>query len=635
MLFSTSMKPLILGTAGHVDHGKTTLIKVLTGIDTDRLKEEKERGMTIELGFAYLDLPSGKRLGIVDVPGHEKFVRTMVAGAQGMDLVALIVAADEGVKPQTREHLYICQLLGVKKGIVVITKMDLVDEELLELVREEVKEFVKGTFLEGAPIVEVSSVTGKGIKELMETLDKLVDQVEQKPSDGLFRMPIDRIFTIKGFGTVVTGTIIAGELKVGDEIEILPKGIKGKVRGLQVHGEKVERALAGQRTAVNLQGVEKDMVERGDVLVHTGLFRPTTLLDVVLFHLPEAPVPLKNGVTLQFHIGTSHLLAKVILLGAEVLEPGGRGFAQLRLEKPVVALPFDRFVLRGSGIIQTWGGGMVLDAYPQKHRRFRKETVEGLSRLLEGTAEEAVLYHMRKFSPKGLTERELMVYTGLRKGVLQEALKGILEKGKGVVIEGRLFLDEDLKGAKAGILDALRAFHRQNPTKVGAPPEEIRGKGGGWPSELFEKALGELILEGNVLMEGEVIRLKDHEVSIPEEELEELEKILFHSGLTPPSPKEIAEEKGAELSRIKDLLALLVRKGKIIKVKEDLYFHREVLENFKEKLVRYLKERGKVSIQEFKNLAGTSRKFAVPLAEYFDQIKVTLRIGDERILRGH
>jgi len=635
MLSSVLMKPLILGTAGHVDHGKTTLIKVLTGIDTDRLKEEKERGMTIDLGFAYLDLPSGRRLGIVDVPGHERFVRTMVAGAQGMDLVALIVAADEGVKPQTREHLQICQLLGVKKGLVVITKTDLVDEELLELAREEVKDFVKGTFLEGAPIIEVSSVTGRGIKELVETLDRIADQVEEKPSDGLFRMPIDRVFTIRGFGTVVTGTVIAGELRVGDEVEILPKGIKGKVRGLQVHGEKVERALAGQRTAVNLQGVEKETVERGDVLAHASLLRTTTLLDVLLYHLPEAPVPLRNGVTLQFHIGTSHLLAKVILLGTDYLEPGQRGFAQLRLERPVVALPFDRFVLRGSGIIQTWGGGMVLDAHPSRHRRFKKEVMEGLTRLLEGTAEEVILYHAKKFSPKGLTEGELMVHTGLRRGVLREALGNIIAKGKGLIIEGRFFTKEDLEGAKGAIVEALRAFHRQNPIKIGASPEEIRGKGGPWPSELFERALEELIAEGEVQAEGELIRLKDHRVSIPEGELEELEKVFFDAGLTPPTPREIADRKGLDISKVKDLLALLVRKGKIVKVKEDLYFHKGVLEEFKEKLVQYLKEKGKVSIQDFKALAGTSRKFAVPLAEYFDQIKVTLRIGDERILRGN
>lgn len=629
------MKPLILGTAGHVDHGKTTLIKALTGIDTDRLKEEKERGMTIDLGFAYLDLPSGRRLGIVDVPGHEKFVRTMVAGAQGMDLVALIVAADEGIKPQTKEHLQICQLLGVKKGIVVITKTDLVDEELLELAREEIEDFVRDTFLEGAPIIEVSAVTGKGLRELLDAIDKLVDQVEQKPTDGIFRMPIDRIFTIRGFGTVVTGTVIAGEIKVGDEVEILPRGIKGRVRGLQVHGEKVERALAGQRTAVNLQGVEKEAIERGDVLAHSGVLRPTTLLDVVLFHLSDAPVPLRNGITLQFHIGTSHLLAKVILLGTDVLEPGERGFAQLRLERPVVALPFDRFVLRGSGIVQTWGGGTVLDAHPQKHRRFKKEVIEGLRRLLEGSVEEIVLYHARKASPRGLNEKELMIQTGLRKGVLAEALRKIVDQGKGILIDGRLFLKDDLEEAKGSILKALEAFHRQNPMKIGASPEEIRGKGGQWPEELFERALEELIVQGDVEREGELVRLKGHKVSISEGELEEVERILLEAQLTPPTPRELAERKGTDLPRIKDLLALLVRKGKVVKVKEDLYFHRDVLEGFKEKLVQYLREKGKISIQDFKTLAGTSRKFAVPLAEYFDQIKVTLRIGDERVLRGN
>ncbi len=622
-----------MGTAGHVDHGKTTLIRALTGIDTDRLKEEKQREMTIELGFAYLDLPSGRRIGIVDVPGHERFVRHMVAGAQGMDLVAMIVAADEGVMPQTREHLQICQLLGVKKGLVVITKIDLVEREFIELVREEVSDFLKGTFLEGAPIVEVSSVTGEGLEELVELIDRLVDEVQERPSDGLFRLPIDRVFTIKGFGTVVTGTLISGEVSIGDEIQVLPQGIRGKVRGLQVHKEKVQKALAGQRTAINLLGIDREAIQRGDVLVHSGTLEATSCLDVHIQHLPDAPVPLRNGMTLQLHIGTSHVPAKVILLGRDALEPGERGFAQLRLERPVVVVPFDRFVLRGSGIIQTWGGGIVLDAHPGRHKRFRPEVIQGLSQILEADPETVLLYHLWKHSPKGMDEIKLMAHTGLRRRILEEAVRALQQKGKAVLLEGSLFLREDLERVKGGLIEALSDFHRQNPLRPGASPEELRGKVGA-DERLFEKAVQELLEGGEIEPEGELLRLKGHRVPVEEDELGEIEEILLRAGLKPPTLREIAQLKGIEVSRVKEIMALLARRGIIVRVKEELYFHSRVLEDLKERLVNYLREKGRISIQDFKALTGVSRKFAVPLAEYFDQIRVTIRVGDDRILRG-
>ncbi len=388
------MKHVILGTAGHIDHGKTALVKALTGVDTDRLKEEKERGITIELGFTFLDLPSGIRLGIIDVPGHEKFVKHMVAGVWGIDLVALIIASDEGVMPQTREHLDICRLLRVKKGLVILTKIDLVDRELLELVKEEVTEVIKDTFLKEAPILPVSSLTGEGIPELLSTLDRLSLEVEERPSDGLFRLPIDRVFIMKGFGTVVTGTMVSGSLALGETITILPSGQEGKVRNLQVYNNPVERAFAGQRTAVNLQGIEASAIERGDVLTHPQTFIPTQVLDVFLEYLPHSPRPLKNRTKLRFHIGTVLTTSTIFLLDREELNPGEEGYAQIRLDRPLVAVPQDRFVIRGSGTIQTQGGGVVLDTHPKKHKRFTQSVIEELTLYKNGQRVEILRHHI-------------------------------------------------------------------------------------------------------------------------------------------------------------------------------------------------------------------------------------------------
>lgn len=629
------MKQVVLGTAGHIDHGKTALVKALTGIDTDRLKEEKERGITIELGFAHLDLPSGRRVGIVDVPGHERFVKHMVAGAAGVDLVALVIAADEGVMPQTKEHLDICSLLGVKKGLVVITKVDLVDEELLELAEEEVQEFSKGTFLEGAPILKVSATTGQGLQELVEAIDRLVEEVEEKPSDGLFRLPIDRVFTMKGFGTVVTGTLISGEVSVGDQVEILPSGLKGKVRGLQVHKEKVQRAVAGQRTAINISGVDKDRIDRGDVLLHPGTLEVTDRLDVEIYHLPSAPRPLKNGVKLRFHIGTSLEMAEVILLEANQLEPGQRGYAQVRLSRPVVALPYDRFVLRGSGAIQTWGGGVVLDAHPDRHKRFRAEVIEELSRLRKGKPSFVITHHLKRRGIRGMALEELPARTGLRRGVIEQALKDLARRGEVLLLEGMAFLRSFGEGLKEEVLRAVEEFHRQNPLRPGISREELRGRlPEGVEPRLYGWLLDELLREGRLEAERELVRLRGHRAGLEEGEVREVEEVYLRAGLTPPTLKELAQSKGMDLQRARETLGLLVHEGRLVKVKEDLYFHPKPLEELRGRLVAFLKERGKITTQEFKALTGTSRKYAIPLAEYFDAVRLTLRVGDERVLRG-
>ena len=635
------MKQVILGTAGHIDHGKTALVKALTGINTDRLKEEKERGITIELGFAYLDLPHGGRIGIVDVPGHERFVKHMVAGAGGIDLVALIVAADEGVMPQTREHLDICTLLGVKRGLVVLTKIDLVDQELKELAIEDIKEFTKGTFLEGAPIIPVSALTGEGLGELIAALEKLVEQIEERPSDGILRLPIDRVFTIKGFGTVVTGTLVSGKLTTGEAVEILPKGLKAKVRGLQVHNEKVKMAVAGQRTAVNLQGVEKSLVERGQVLLQPGTVEPTDIIDVEIVYLPHSPRPLKNGVMLRFHTGTSHQMAKILLLGTNELKPGQSGYAQIRLEGPLVVLPNDRFVLRGSSIIQTIGGGIVLDAHPQRHKRFKGEVITQLEQLKKGDPSFVLSFHIKKGGYRGLEVRKLAGYANIPPSTLSATLTELSSK-QGVVKfdrEAERVIDGELYSRlRDEMVMTLKRYHAENPLKVGIPKEELKTK---LPSEvdakLFNSLLSDLTEREILVQEKDKVRLSEHQISLQgrQRELEgKIEDIIHRSGLTPPSVKELVEQIGASEDEVKEILSLLTAQGRLVKLKDGIYFHSDPLKELKEKVVAFLKERGKISTQEFKSLTGASRKYTIPLAEYFDAIKVTIRVGDERVLRG-
>ena len=635
------MKQIILGTAGHIDHGKTVLVRALTGIDTDRLKEEKARGITIELGFAYLDLPSGRRIGIVDVPGHERFVKHMVAGAGGIDVVALIIAADEGVMPQTREHLDICTLLGVERGLVVLTKIDLVDQELRELAVEDIKDFTKGTFLEGSPVIPVSAVTGEGIEELISALDRMVDQVEERATDGIFRLPIDRVFTMRGFGTVVTGTIISGTVKTGEGVEILPLEIQAKVRGLQVHNEKAEQAVAGQRTAVNLQGVEKASVERGAVILHPNTVEPTNLLDVEIIHLPHTPRPLRNGVMLRFHTGTSLHLAKVLLLGKNELKPGERGYAQIRLKDRVVALPHDRFVLRGSSLIQTIGGGVILDAHPQRHRRFKGDVITSLEQLKAGSPSFALGFHIREGGVRGLEVYKLAGYANIPPSTLSKALQELLTKKEVIKFdrEAERVIDRGLyTQLKDEMVKALEAYHAAHPLKQGMPKEELKSK---LPPEvdgkLFNSLITDLTADQAVAQEKDKVRLSGHQIALEgrQQELEEqIEGIMRRSGLSPPSVKELSEQLKAGEKEVEEILVLLANEGSVVKLKGGVHFHQDPLQELRGRLVAFLKEKGTISTQDFKALTGVSRKYTIPLAEYFDAIKVTVRVGDERILRG-
>jgi len=635
------IKQIILGTAGHIDHGKSALVEALTGIDPDRLKEEKERGITIELGFAYLDLPSGQRIGIVDVPGHEKFVKHMVAGAGAIDIVALIIAADEGVMPQTREHLDICTLLGVKRGLVVLTKIDLVDEDLKELAIDDIKDFIKGTFLDRARIVSVSAVTKEGIPELINALANLVDEVEERPSDGLLRLPIDRVFSMRGFGTVVTGTIVSGTIRAGDAVEALPKGITARVRGLQVHNTKVEQAVAGQRTAVNLQGVEKASLERGDVLLHPGTVPPAELLDVEIIYLPHASHPLKNGANLRFHTGTSHRMAKILLLGTNDLKPGERGYAQVRLDRAVVVLPNDHFVLRGSSFIQTIGGGTVLDAHPERHKRFKGDVITQIQHLKSGDPNFILKYHIRKAGNRGLALRQLSSFANLPPKTTTETVQNLLSRQQIVKFDGeaeRLVDGELYERLKNDLMQALQQYHAENPLKPGVPKEELKSKlPADVDSKLFSTLLSHLTAQELVAQDRDKIRLASHQITLKgkERELEEkIEEIMRHGGLTPPTVKELVEQLDASEKEVRDMLGVLTNQNKLAKLKEGIYFHQDPLEDLKGRLISFLQEHGKVSTQQFKTLTGVSRKFAIPLAEYFDAIRVTIRVGEERILRG-
>ena len=635
------MKPIILGTAGHIDHGKTQLIKALTGIDTDRLKEEKERGITIELGFAFLNLPNGQLLGIVDVPGHEKFVHHMVAGAAGMDLVALVIAADEGVMPQTKEHLEICSLLKVKRGLVVITKIDIVEPEWLELVEEDVKEFLKGTFLEGAPIVKVSSITGEGIPDLIKTLEKLVTEVEPKPSTGLFRLPIDRVFTIKGFGTVVTGTAIGGSVKIGDTLMIYPSEKKTKARNIQVHNKDVSQAFAGQRTAINLQGLEKEEINRGDIIAPPDTLIPSFMLDAFLEILPSAPKSFKNRTLVRLHLYTAEIPAQTVILDKDELKPGETGYVQFRLKKPAVALPGDRFVIRSYSPIITLGGGIILHPTPVKHKRMREEVISNLKLLEKGKIEERILAHLKEARYNGLTFKNLQIFLNDFSENLISILENLTKNKKIYLVhkETALYLHAHfVEELEKRIVSFLKEFHQKNPLLHGISKDELKSKFLPFlKEEVFSFLIHHLERKNIIVLEQHLLRLKTHTISLTSKEKTLKEKIyhcLIESGYTPPSPQELAKKLNEKEEKINHLLRLLVEEGKIIRVKEGFYFEKKLIETLKEKLINYLKQKETITPSEFKHLTKASRKYNIPLLEYFDSLKLTIRLGDKRVLRN-
>jgi selenocysteine-specific elongation factor len=633
------MKHLILGTAGHIDHGKTSLVKALTGIDTDRLKEEKERGITIELGFAHMELPGDIRFGIVDVPGHERFVRAMVAGVGGMDLVMLVIAADEGVMPQTREHLEICQLLGVRKGLVALTKCDMVDKEWLELVVEEVREYLNCSFLEGAPIIPVSAKTAAGLEELKAGLASQAAEVAEKSAEGPFRLPVDRVFTIAGFGTVVTGTLLSGEIKTGDEVEILPAALPSRVRSVQSHGLMAEHGCAGQRLAVNLQGVELGEIMRGEVVVPRGAFRTTRAVDARFVYLSSASRELKHRSTLRLHSATYEVPAQVILLDRDTLEPGGSAFVQLRLKHPVLLLPGDHFIVRSYSPQITVGGGVVLDPAPPRRRR-SEQALELLRALGNGEDAEKIRLLAQESLLSGVTAEELITRSGLSIKRSEASLACLLSQGLLVqmVREPRIFLaKEQFAGLKAQLLAGLEGYLRENTLKEGIGKEELKSH---IPKRSDNRFFGPLLAalekEGKALVDRDLVRIPGREAGDDAggaDLLAALESAIREGGIEPPILKELAERLGRSEKELLEHLKPLLRSNRAVKVKSDIFYAPEPLARIRDLLVRHLEAKGEVTPAEFREITGLSRKFMIPLLEFFDQEKLTIRVGERRLAR--
>ena len=634
---------MILGTAGHVDHGKTSLVKALTGIDTDRLPEEKRRGITLELGFAHLALPGGRALGVVDVPGHERFVRAMAAGAGGVDLALLVVAADEGVMPQTREHVDICGLLGVKAGVLVVTKADLLPglgDGWLELLTQDLRALTGGTFLEDAAVVPVSARTGEGLDALKAEVARLADQVAPRPADGPLFLPLDRAFTLKGFGTVVTGTLLSGQVAADDALALLP-GLEGpwRVRGLQVHGRPVERALAGDRVAVNLAGLEASAVSRGMAAVRAGELRAPRVLDVELQLLPSVPKALPRRSRLQLSIGTAHASAQVRLLDADALRPGERAFAQLRLDQPVPALPWQRFILRGSKALEgrghTLAGGRVLTLDPPRRR---KGAAALLRPFAEGDTAARVAWQLRQRGYAGATERALQADLAVGPKELRPLLEQAAARGQALLVDkdARRFVSAEVVAAlSARLLSALEAFHAGAPEADGAPREELRQRLGVPDERLFQRLVAGLVDGRKVEVAGELLRLAGRSRRLDARGQGDRDRVLgalAKAGLEPPLQAELARQVGVDEARLQELLKAAARDGAVVHAGE-LWFDAAAVKGLEAKLVALLEERRELTTQQFKELTGLSRKFVIPLAEYFDREKVTLRVGEKRVLR--
>jgi len=634
------VKQIILGTAGHIDHGKTSLIRALTGIDTDRLKEEKERGITIELGFASLDLPSGQHLGIVDVPGHEKFVKNMVAGATGIDIVAMVIAADEGVMPQTREHMEICSLLGVQHGLVVMTKIDLVDDEWLELALEDIREFSQETFLENSPIIPVSSASGQGIPEFIAALDEIARNLPERLPTTLFRLPIDRVFTMKGFGTVITGTLVSGRVKVGDMIMVYPSGITSKVRGIQVHNQSANEASTGMRTAINIQGLDRSAVKRGEVLSGPNALMTSYMTDVNFHYLASNKKPLKNRTLVRFHTGTDEVLGYLVLLDQQELGPGQTAVAQLRLDSAVAIVKDDFFVVRSYSPVRTIGGGQVLNPIPHKHKRLRQNVVKGLRSLVDDDDESIITFHIEQSGYRGVPFSHLKIMTNLTDKQLDKLLQNLLskktifqsDKEQRIYIHQRSF-DE----IKKYTVEHLGAYHTANPLKAGMPKEELKSK---FPqltdSKLINQVLNQMIKNQEIFQAENTVHLKDHKVLLGRDQADIRDKIIDSyqkSGLQPPYFRELSKSLKVDASRAKDVLLHLVEEGHMIKTKDDLYFHADAVADLKNRLVAFLATHGEITTPQFKEMTGASRKYVIPLIEYFDSKNVTLRVGDVRKLR--
>ncbi|MFZ0314320.1 MAG: selenocysteine-specific translation elongation factor [Candidatus Korobacteraceae bacterium] len=633
------MKAVIVGTAGHIDHGKSALVRALTGTDPDRLAEEKRRGITIDLGFANLELngPTGEpiRLGFVDVPGHERFVRNMLAGVGGIDLVLLVIAADESIKPQTREHFDICRLLAVQRGITVLTKSDLVDPETLDVVRMEVSDFVKGSFLDPAtsPIIPVSSRTGAGLGQLRNELARLAAETTAKDSNAVFRLPIDRVFTMKGFGTVVTGTLISGTVHKDEEIQLHPSGKKLRVRGVQVHGAASAHAIAGQRTALNLAGVETAEMARGMMLTPPQMFRPARRVSVALDLLRTAK-PLRDRARVHFHAFTAESIAEVSLLDAKQLQPGESGLAVLKLDEPLLLLPGDRFIVRQFSPVITIGGGRILDAGEQPRRTKAEERLAFLRRLAKASPEEALLARVSRQREDGLAVSDAVAETGWLRSRVEQIAAELTKSGQVVRFDELLLAPLLVESLREKVLAKIEQFHHANPLVPGIGQEELR-ETLGLGEEVFRGVLDSLARDKKLEVSGEIVHTAGKGVVLRDEEAESkvrIEQAFAQAGLKVPLLKEVLAALPVDKTRAQKIVTLLLRDRVLVKLSDDLVFHRDALAALRRQIVAQKAKTPKLNVGSFKDLFGITRKYAIPLLEYLDRERVTRRVGDERVI---
>jgi selenocysteine-specific elongation factor len=648
------MKSIIVGTAGHIDHGKTALVKALTGIDADRLAEEKRRGITIDLGFAHMELPVANgetlRLGFVDVPGHERFVRNMLAGVGGIDLVLLVIAADESIKPQTREHFDILQLIGVKRGITVLTKSDAVDAETLDVVRLEVEDFLRGTFLEPpkAPLMAVSSLTGAGLDDLKHAMIAATGEVEPRDSRALARLPIDRVFTMKGFGTVVTGTLISGTIHREEELEVFPTARRVRVRGVQVHGQSADSAVAGQRTALNLTNVSTDDLKRGMTLAPTAALVATRRMDVRLRLLASAPRPLKNKARVHFHCYTMEDVAQITLYGDKEVKPGEMAYAQISLAEPALLLPGDRFILRQFSPMVTIGGGMVLDATPVlRSKKVNRIKGTGGSSILEflhsletlgnfGRRDSILTTRVNRREQRGLSLADAVAETGWTRGEIVALAESLIKAGKLFRAQDRLSAAREYELAQKYLLDAVSAFHKKEPLRPGMAKRELQEEMKSdfeMAEEMFEAALSCQVQQKRLEVAADVVRIAGRGVVMKDEEAESKKKIetaFASAGLKVPALPEVIAGLKVDKSRAQKIVTLLLREKALIKISEDLVFHHSALEALRRQMSAQKLKSPKIDVAQFKELTGVSRKYAIPLLEYLDRERVTRRVGDVR-----
>ena len=628
------MKNIIIGTAGHVDHGKTALIKALTGIETDRIKEEKKRGITIELGFAYLDLPDGEKAGIIDVPGHEKFVKNMLAGAGGIDLALLVIAADEGFMPQTREHLGILSLLNIPEGIIVITKKDMVDEDWLEVVCEDIRNEVKGTFLENAQMIAVSSYTGEGIEELRQAIFQLIDQKTQiKNLDIPFRIPIDRIFSVEGFGTVITGTLIEGKMKVGDPVTIYPSHLESRIRNLQVHSHDVEEAYAGQRVAVNLAGLKKTDLNKGDVVAAPNSMHTTMMIDIKLTVLKDCEREILNATRLHLYHGARDVLCKIVLLDRDSISAGESCYAQLRLEEEIAVKTGDRFVLRFYSPLETIGGGVVLDSNPFKHKRNDPQVLESLNIKENGSDKEKISAALKDYSSRFETLDFLQVQTAIPKEQFDQQIQKLIKDKIAFRISDNVVIHVDyLNHLKDVAVKMLTAYHAENPLRDGMKRDEFRGKFIKYEDmSVVDKITDSLVNRKVLKIVNGCVALYDFEAQTDNNQ-ELIEKAFYEGGFSPESPDQIAA-RFPKIKNFKAVLEALVNSGKLVRVEDKILLHVDYYNKALEMAKEHIAKNGQITLAEMRDLMGASRKFAVAVLEYWDRRNITKKVGDARVLK--